>query len=210
MKKLEIPFRVMTQERARHCGQFVLQLALEYLREPKEDEELTIDDLVTMTGKPPGGITLTLGLAYAALQVPRIEAKLVTLSANLVTGRLEEFVELSNQPLDDLKQSYQELKEKALAAGLVLEERRPSIQEIEHALDEDAVPIVVVDWGKLRGTAQFLPHFVIVTGIDDSRVTMHHVGPWKPTPHKLVSKSLFLEAWEAEGTDMDTLILARR
>lgn len=210
MKRLEVPFRVMTQERARHCGQFVLQLALEYLHEAEEGERLTIDDLVRMTGKPPGGITLTLGLAYAALQVPGTAARLVTLSADLVTGRLEEFVELSNITLDELKQNYQALKQKALAAGLALEERRPSIDEIEVALNEDAVPIVVVDWGKIRGTTDFLPHFVIVTGIDDGQVAVHHVGPWRPKAHKLVPEALFLEAWEAEGTDMDTLILYRR
>ena len=201
---LPVPFHAMPQEKSNYCGQFVLSMALEYLT----GKYAPPFELVHLTGKPEGGVTLTVGLANASLK-SGLSVTLITLSAELLTDRDDEFAELANLEKSALLTLFNRLKGDALSKGLLIEERRPSLTDLEVAIKRDAVPIVVVDIGRLKKASLFLPHFLLVTGITQSTVFAHNVGPKQPKAHQPFSRSDFLEAWSAEGTDMDTLLLER-
>ena len=54
---------------------------------------------------------------------------------------------------------------------------------------------------------QYQGHFVAITGFDDKYVCYHESGPNHPEPNKRVLKETFIEAWNANGTDNDVVIV---
>ena len=67
--------------------------------------------------------------------------------------------------------------------------------------------MVLIDWNKVTGTmAPYQGHFGVLTGFDKDNVHFHNSGPAN-APDMRIRKETFMDAWNANGTDNDVLIV---
>lgn len=90
----------------------------------------------------------------------------------------------------------------------IFERRTLSFAEVESHLTQGHVPIMLIDHNKIVGKdGLYQGHFVVVTGFDADYVFYHDSGPQHPEANKKVRKSTFIEAWNANGTDNDVVLV---
>ena len=90
----------------------------------------------------------------------------------------------------------------------IFEKRKLSFDEIEDHIKQGHIPLILIDYNKMTGKKDlYQGHFVVVTGFDDQNVFYHESGPTNPEANKKMLKSIFIEAWNANGTDNDTVIV---
>jgi len=90
----------------------------------------------------------------------------------------------------------------------IFEKRKLEFKEIEDHISKGHVPLMLIDYNKIAGREElYQGHFVVVTGFDENNVYHHESGPENPEPNKKVSKQIFIEAWNANGTDNDVVIV---
>ena len=90
----------------------------------------------------------------------------------------------------------------------IFEKRKLPFGEVESHIKQGHVPLMLIDHSKLIGKeGLYQGHFVVVTGFDDQNVFYHESGPKNPEANKKVLKSIFIEAWNANGTDNDVVIV---
>ncbi|MDD5331919.1 MAG: peptidase C39 family protein [Candidatus Nanoarchaeia archaeon] len=207
--RLNVPFYPITKEEKNFCGQAVLKSILKYF----SDKEYDLNDLAKKSEKIGSGFTLTIGLAYAALN-EGLKVKYITTckeDEELVSDKdvpnVEDYYE--GLSLKYIQEKARGLLENSKRLGLKSEHRKPIFEEIINEIKLKHPVIVLIDYGKIYKNNKQVFHFVIVTGYDNKNVYFHDVGPNNPIPHKQIPKELFLEAWSAKGTDMDTLIFSK-
>lgn len=69
------------------------------------------------------------------------------------------------------------------------EKKNLTLNEIEKALHDGCLPIVIL------GTKKYLGKYVILTGYDSQNIYYHETGPEKIEPNKSIKKEKFLEKW---------------
>ena len=90
----------------------------------------------------------------------------------------------------------------------IFEKKKISFEEIEEHIDQNHLPLVLIDHNKIIQKADFYHgHFVVLTGYDDSYVYYHESGPNNPEPNKKIKKEIFIGALNANGTDNDCVII---
>ncbi|MFH0857447.1 MAG: peptidase C39 family protein [Candidatus Magasanikbacteria bacterium] len=90
----------------------------------------------------------------------------------------------------------------------LFERREVSLEDIQDHLEKGHVPMILIDYNKIVKEVDFYQgHFVVVTGFDDEHVFFHESGPENPEPNKKVKKEIFKEAFYANGTDNDCIIV---
>ena len=90
----------------------------------------------------------------------------------------------------------------------LFQRKNMTFKEIEEHIIKGHVPMLMIDHNILAGKGgEYQGHFVIVTGFDKENVYYHESGPKNPKPNKKVSKKKFIDAWNALGTDNDTVIV---
>lgn len=205
---LDVPFKPM--EIPNYCGQFVLNLAFQYLL----NKEMDLEELSTLTDKFENGVTFSTGLAYAALK-QGLNAKLITtddwLKNNNGDGIEQNTLEkmYNNEGMDEIKKRSKEISDKAVEEGLIFEFRKPTFEDLYTNMDKNNMIINIIDCGKIYGVERQIFHFVLLTGYDNENIYYHDVGPNNPTANKKIDKETFYKAWSAPCTDMDTLIISK-
>lgn len=204
--KLDVPFYPMSQEQATYCGQFVLKSVFKYFL----GKEYDLDYLAKLSDKFAEGYTLTSGLAYAGVH-EGLNVKFITKEAELVSDKEVKVSKTlyENKDISDIKTRARSLLEKAKEIGVQFEVRELPQGELEKELQKGNPIIVVIDHGKIINSERQIFHFVLLTGYDDNYVYYHDVGPASPTAHRAVKKELFFKAWDAPGTDRDTVIFSK-
>jgi len=90
----------------------------------------------------------------------------------------------------------------------IFEKRKLLFDEVESHIKQGHVPLMLIDHNKIVGKEDpYQGHYVVVTGFDDQNVFYHESGPANPEANKKVPKSTFIEAWNANGTDNDIVIV---
>ncbi|MFH1452009.1 MAG: C39 family peptidase [archaeon] len=90
----------------------------------------------------------------------------------------------------------------------LFEKKILSLDEIEKHILEGHVLLVLVDYNKIsRKEGNYQGHSVVITGFDDDYIYFHESGPSNPEPNKKVSKKIFEEAMNANGTDNDCVVV---
>jgi len=96
---------------------------------------------------------------------------------------------------------------RVLRQGL-FEKRKLPFAEIESHIEQGRLPLMLIDHNKLVGKeGLYQGHFVIVTGFDSQSIFYHEPGPKNPEANKKVPKPVFIEAWNASGTDNTVVIV---
>ncbi len=90
----------------------------------------------------------------------------------------------------------------------LFEKRVLQFSELEDHIKQGHVPLLLIDNNKITGKDDlYQGHFVILTGFDEEYVYYHDSGPKHPEPNRKVLKSVFIDAWSANGADNDTVIV---
>ena len=90
----------------------------------------------------------------------------------------------------------------------IFEKKVLQLTEIESHIKKGHVVMALIDNNKIISKEGYQGHFVILTGFDHENVFYHDSGPRDAKPDKRISKSAFMEACSANGTDNDIVIVS--
>ncbi len=202
--KLDVPFYMQASQK--DCGPTTLQMVLEYLSNTPYDRE----ELQKLVDSERSGFTWTLGLAKATAQLGfPTEFYTTCLGFNPRNYKLE-FYRKETDSASSSEQRLERLKREAVQYNVAMTERSLALEEILAKLSGDCVPILILDWSKIKGSGRFIGHFVPIVGYDDEHVYVHNQGLLKPGPFIAIKKDLFEAARKATGTDEDILFVHRK
>lgn len=207
---LNVPFYTNTAE-PNECFQIAMQSILKYYL----DQDFTVTELNALTHRKSGQWTGTVQIVPPLFDLG-LQVKYFSKADLRENLRGEAFI----------REQYGKDAEKILALIDVptvmeatnnvlkneLAERRVlSISEIEDHIGANHLPIALLDWSKVLGlTRAYQGHMGVITGFDADNFYFHDSGPLKPEPNMPIRKSLFLDAWNAPGTDNDMVIVYGR
>ena len=200
--KLEVPFFKQTDQL--NCGTYALKMVLAFL-----GEDLGIGVLDERAGVKEGKGSYTIQIAIATTSLGhRTCFYSKNISFNEENFKLDFYKKYS--PLD-LQQS-QQLIEKGKAAGIHIQQRTLSLEELLSFVSEDSIPIVLIDWNVIRNRRErgYHGHFVPIVGFDEQNVYMHNHGLNDPQEFMQVKKEILDKARREQGTDEDVVIIYRK
>lgn len=132
--RYDVPFR--RQESSLECGPTALQMASAFLGDEKGLE--AIRDLLDF----PDNAVYTIQLATTACELG-FEADFYT--SDLQNEHDEEYYEENAEEI-----SNEELNSKARDVGVEIREKQLELDELFDLLDEDRIPIVLLDWNRIQ------------------------------------------------------------
>ena len=201
--KFEVPF--YKQESKNDCGPTALQMVLEYLGEAHPREEL-----INLVDSDKSGVTWTLGLAKAATEIGfKAEFYTICLGFNLSNYELE-FYQKEADEASSSKQKLEKLQREAHKLGVKMQEKTLSLKELLSKVSENCIPIILLDWSKIKGTPEFIGHFVPIVGYDEENIYIHNQGLNNPQEFLSIKKELFEQARKSKGTDEDIVFIYRK
>ncbi|MDE1762304.1 MAG: hypothetical protein KGH78_03885 [Candidatus Micrarchaeota archaeon] len=93
----------------------------------------------------------------------------------------------------------------------LFEQRKLTVEEIEDHIRNGHVLIAVIDYYKLVGkVGGYQGHVVVLTGFDSDNFYIHQSGPEDPIPNMKIPRERFMDAWNANGTDNDMVVVYGR
>ncbi|MFB6115576.1 MAG: peptidase C39 family protein [Candidatus Nanohalobium sp.] len=191
--RFDVPFR--RQESDLECGPAALQMATAFLGEEKDLEQ--IRDLLDFSDNA----VYTIQLATAACKLG-FEADFY--SSDLQNEHDKEYYEEHAEEIPNEK-----LNSEARDAGVNIREENLELEEILELLDEDQIPIVLLDWNEVQDGNGYLGHFVVLTGYTDSKIIIHNSDSGEGDYVK-ISRKTFDKARKADGTDQDVAVVKKR
>jgi len=200
--KLNVPF--FKQTTPLNCGPVALQMILSYFGD-KTDLKI----IEEKTGIKKGRCISTIQIAIASVSLgykTNYFSKHIGFNPeHLKQEFYKKYGNLSEERSD-------RLNEEAQNAGVVIQEKIISLNELLSFITPNSIPIVLLDWNILLGKSEkgYHGHFVPVVGYDNKNVIIHNHGLNNPKEFLEIEKSLFDSARKAEGTDQDFLIVYRK
>ncbi len=203
LMKLRIPF--YRQESKNDCGPTALQMVLEYLGEIHLRK-----DLIDLVDSDKSGAVWTLGLAKAAAELGfKTEFYTTCLGLNPKNYELV-YYQKETDGTASSKQKLERLEAEAHSLGVYMEERSLTLKEILSKTSKDCIPIILLDWSKIKGTQNFIGHFVPIVGYDEKKVYVHNQGFHNPGTFIPIDVELFNKARKSKGTDEDIVYIHRK
>ena len=202
--RLEVPF--YKQENKYDCGPTALKMVVDYLdQKPYSREQL--QDLVDSDRS---GVTWTIGLAKSAAQLGfKTELYTTCLGFNLKNYELEFYQKVADEA-SSAEQKLERLKREAVKFHVHMEEKSLSLDELLNKINENCVPVILLDWSKIKGTERFIGHFVPVVGYDNENVYVHNQGENNTMANLPIRRELFEQARKSAGTDEDVVFIYRK
>ena len=199
--RLEVPFYKQTTKL--NCGPAALRMVLAYF-----GQDVGLEVLEQRTGIKEGKGISTIQIATAAAISGY---KTYFFSKHICFNKENLKLEFYQRYSDAVQQSEQ-VVEDARNAGVILEERGMSLEELLGRIGENSIPIVLLDWNVVKRTREkgYQGHFVLIVGYDNEHVYVHNHGLDNPTPFLSIKRGIFEEARKAEGTDEDIIIIHRK
>ncbi len=191
-KHLEVPYRRQSAEFS--CGPACVLMALRHFipstpaTKSKEFEIWRDTNMIGIGGADPFGLSVP--LLKAGLQVTVITQRVETFP-------FERFKRLRGEGEARLARfAIRDSYRRATELGLQVAFRRPTREDVQEALREDRLPIALVGMNVVHGFD--IPHWVVVTGMEDGAVWVN--DPYPPKGRK----GLRLE-WEELETMMEDI-----
>jgi hypothetical protein len=196
--KLKVPFYKLTKQN--DCGPVVLKMVLDYFK-----NSISLEKISKLEKQLDSGMVWTLGIAVAAKKAGH-KVKFFSIS-NFANEEVDFYKKYAN---DKAKLTLEELKLEAKKEEVVFEEKDIPLEELLRYVTKDSIPIVLLNWYVIAGLRGFHGHFLPITGYDKQNVYVHNPGIAQAQAHLSIKRELFKKAWEAEGTDKDTVIVYRK
>ena len=201
--KLKVPF--YKQESKNDCGPVALRMVLGYLGEPHSREELM--DLVD---SDKSRVTWTLGLARAVAKIGfKTEFYTTCLGFNPKNYELEYYQKEADKPSSS-EGKLKRLQIESHQLGVKMEEISLTLEQLISKISKDCVPIVLLDWNRVRGKEGYQGHFVPIVGYDNENIYVHNHGKIDPKEFVAIKRDLFDEARKSKGTDEDIVFIHKK
>ncbi|MEK6800663.1 MAG: peptidase C39 family protein [Nanoarchaeota archaeon] len=198
--RLEVPFYKQTTKL--NCGPVALRMVLAYF-----GQEVSLDVLEQRTGIKEGKGVSTIQLATVASS---LGYKTDFFSKHIYFNEDNLKLEFYQRYSDAIQQSKQ-IVEDAKTAGVMVEKKVMSLEELLQKISEDSIAIILLDWNIVKGTREkgYQGHFVPIVGYDDENMYVHNHGLDDPRLFLPIKREIFEEARKAQGTDEDIIIIHR-
>lgn len=197
--KLKVPFYKSIKDT--DCGPVVLKMALEYLGEKHDLQELSQLERQLDTG-----LVWSIGIARAAQKLG-FPVKIISITNFDHNENIDYYEKYRG---DKGKLILEELKKEIKELGIETEEKDLSLQELFSFLTKNSIPIVLVNWSIIKGKPGYQGHFLVISGYDKENVFVHNPGIEKASAYMPIPKDLFIKMWESKGTDKDTVIISKK
>ena len=198
--KIQVPFYKQTTNL--NCGPFVLKMVFSFFK-----KDFPINLIEEKVGIKSGKAVSTLRLAIAAADLG-FKAKILSKHIYFNEENLElDFVkQYGTINLEISKKLVKEAEQK----GVKLIEKQISLTDLLNYVNEESIPIVLVDWAIVVGKPEkgYVGHFVPIVGYDEDNIYVHNAANDKGDYFK-INKQVFDKARKARGTDEDILIIYR-
>lgn len=202
--KIEVPF--YKQEAKYDCGSTALRMVLDYL----DNKSYSKEQLQNLVDSDKSGVTWTIGLAKAAAFLGfRTEFYSSCLGFNPQNYDLE-FYQKAADEAKNTKQKLERLNREALQLGVQMVEKTFSLEEILDKVNSSCVPIILLDWSKIKGTDKFVGHVVPIVGYDEQNVYVHNQGQLNPGAYIPIKRDVFEKARKSNGTDEDIIFIHKK
>lgn len=205
---LSIPFYENTMD-GQQCMQVAMKSVLKYFL----NQDFSLPELDCLSGRKSGKWTWTSQIV-TALDDLGLQTKFYSRSDLEPFLEGEPFIRRYYGKDADKILQYTDLPVflasiKKLLKYNIFQKQKLPFDQIKSAIKSGYVPLMLIDHNIIAGLkSPYQGHFVVVTGYDEKNVFYHESGPTQPQPNKKVSQSLFLEAWNANGTDNDVIIVS--
>ncbi len=200
--RLEIPFYKQTSPL--NCGPTALRMVLAYFG---KDEGVEVLEARTgiKEGKGISTIQIATATASSGYRTDFYSKHILFNEENL---KHEFYQKYSDMDLEQSKKWVEDAK----AAGVNIQERTLSLEELLGFVTKDSVPIILLDWNivKARKEKGYQGHFVPIVGFDEQNVYIHNHELDGTQEFMPVPRTTFDEARKAEGTDEDIVIVYRK
>lgn len=195
--KLNVPF--FKQTTPLNCGPMALRMAASYL-----GDDPGIEVLEKETGINEGKGIYTIQIAIASANIGyKSDFYSKHVSFNEENLNHEYYQKFSDMDLERSKILLEEAKK----AGINIEEKSLSLEELLSKITENSVPIVLINWNVIKDKEGYYGHFVPLVGYDEENVYIHNHGLKDTQEFMPINKNLFDKARMAEGTDEDLVIV---
>ena len=199
---LNIPFY---SNAFKDCGPVSLQMVLEFF-----DEKYDLERIRQLVDPETGGGTWTIGIAKAAAQLGfKVEFYTKHLGINPKSYKLD-FYKKETSGIKESKERLQRITKECLKLGVKLNETRLSLDEILSKINNDCVPIILIDWNMFIDNKGYQGHILPITGYDNKYIYVHQPGPMNPRTNFPIEKGLFNKARKAKGTDEDVVFIHKK
>lgn len=210
MKQLDLPF-YENDKNGVQCLQVTLKTILKYFL----DREYSLNELDKLTFREGNKWTWThqiipvlydMNLDVIFYSIDRVE--------NYMRG--EEYIRelCSNDEDFNIVMKHTDIEVVVNTAQQILnygifENKKISLDEIEKEIENESLVVVLVNANILyeREKTNYQGHFITLTGFDEEYIYYHESGPNKPTPNSKVKKEIFQNAFDAQGTGNDCIIV---
>lgn len=196
--KLEVPF--IKQTTKFNCGPVALQMVFSYFG---GDESLGV--LEEKCGIKDGKAVSTLSLAICAKELG-YAVKLHSDSFDIDEGLMDMDYYKEHGGEDWVKEGLKMIEE-AKEKGVNLSEGELELSDILNKINEECIPIVLLDWNVIKGKEGYQGHFVPIVGYDSENVMVHNQGMLNPAEFLDIPRNVFDKARKARGTDGDILFV---
>lgn len=200
--KLSVPFSLQTTPL--NCGPVALQMILSYFG---DKTDLKIIEEKTGIEEGRGISTIQIAIASASLGY-KTHYFSKHIGFNPEHLKHEFYKKYSNLS----KERSERFNREAQNAGVKINEKVVSLNELLNLLTKDSIPIVLLDWNIVKNQKEkgYQGHFVPIVGYDSKNVIVHNHGLNNPKEFLAIERSLFDSARKAEGTDEDFLVISRK
>ena len=199
--QLEVPHYSQVDKTS--CGPVTLQMVLAYL---EKNYDLTFLKEKTGVKEGKGISTIQIATAAALLGFPTkfFSTTLGFNPENLTMDYYKDYV--------DIAQGSEVLVQTAHQAGVKMEERQLSLEEILSYVTENSIPIILLDWNIVKNKKEkgYHGHFLPLVGYDEHKVYVHDPGPTNPQANVAIPREIFDEARKAKGTDEDIIVIYKK
>ena len=199
--RLNIPF--FQQTNLLNCGPTALRMVLAYFG---KDESMELLEKRTRIKEGKGISTIQIAMAAASLgyKTDFYSKHILFNEENLKHEFYQKYSDM------DLEQSKKWIKD-AKTAGVKIQERTLSLEELLEFVKIDSVPIILLNWNiiKTRKEKGYQGHFVPIVGYDEKNVYIHNHGLTDTQKFMPVPRKIFDKARKADGTDEDIIVIYR-
>ena len=194
---MQIPFH---KNPDMYCAQACMKMIVGYF-DPKN--KIDLDKLSKLSHKRKDGGTNSTGIALAFHDLGyKVKLYTKTLKDEQLSSETQDYYD--KYGIDkELKGS---IIQKAKNKGLIIV-KKLNLQKIKNFLDKKHGVIALINWNKVVGKKGYTGHFVVLTRITNNSTYFHQPGPNDATPNKKITSELFMNAFNAEGTDNDVIIV---
>jgi hypothetical protein len=203
---LSVPF---FECEGRRCAQTAMRSALAYRGIEKNFQEL--DRLVESNGE--NSVSLVqVADAFDKLDLPffyPVRPFFKSINPEDIWQRVSSRYSKKIFRFFDKDSSAESLERVRKSEKIKLVNQRPSLRELRGFLEQDRVPICVIDYDVIadKDRRKINGHYVVLTGLNDNQVYFHDCSIQNPCPNKEVPINQFLEAWDFSFIDWDVLFV---